>query len=215
MADRPILDQWAAMKEYRRQREPRTTLRTQVEQAKISRVSQTGFRREPVILDTDTLTLFQNGQPVNPAAPLPGNAGHTVALTVITVEEQINGWFAAIRLAPHRISRRRKNSQCGCSLIFPRVSADRSVAQTLDALVARKPTGQMDLRIAHRARTAPPSPITHAISPRAGACDRGLTVLRPSLTPPQHPNDALKSSRKSMKFHLLPQLLTFTRGRNQ
>jgi hypothetical protein len=40
------------------------------------------------ILDTDTLTLFQRNNPVVRAAVTDArNAGHAVALTVITIEE--------------------------------------------------------------------------------------------------------------------------------
>ena len=52
------------------------------------------------ILDTDTLTLYQHDDPVVYAAIQTARAGgHTVAITVVTVEEQTNGWLAASRAA--------------------------------------------------------------------------------------------------------------------
>jgi tRNA(fMet)-specific endonuclease VapC len=52
------------------------------------------------ILDTDTLTLFQDGHPLvckraseHPQAEL--------AITVLSVEEQLSGWYTALRQAKH------------------------------------------------------------------------------------------------------------------
>jgi tRNA(fMet)-specific endonuclease VapC len=50
------------------------------------------------VLDTDTLTLFEEGHPLvtqrfNAQAP------DSVAVTVLTVEEQLSGWYTQIRKA--------------------------------------------------------------------------------------------------------------------
>ena len=50
------------------------------------------------ILDTDTLTLFQEGHPAVCAHFLQQSPG-TVAITVLSVEEQLSGWYTQIRQA--------------------------------------------------------------------------------------------------------------------
>jgi tRNA(fMet)-specific endonuclease VapC len=49
-------------------------------------------------LDTDTATLLRHRHPVVEANVL-AHAGHTVAITVITVEEMLSGWYAVLRQA--------------------------------------------------------------------------------------------------------------------
>src|SRR5690349_18958500 len=54
-----------------------------------------------IVLDTDVLTLFQRGDPVIvervQAYPLP-----QLAVTVISVEEQLTGWYTRLRRARRR-----------------------------------------------------------------------------------------------------------------
>lgn len=50
------------------------------------------------VLDTDTLTLFEEGQPAvlrRVAAHAPGE----LAITVLSVEEQLSGWYTRVRKA--------------------------------------------------------------------------------------------------------------------
>lgn len=56
------------------------------------------------ILDTDTLTLFQQGD--RAVAQRCAQAGGALAITVITVEEQLSGWYKELRKAkrPDRLA---------------------------------------------------------------------------------------------------------------
>jgi tRNA(fMet)-specific endonuclease VapC len=166
------------------------------------------------ILDTDTLTLFQRINPVVRAAVTAAqNAGHTVALTAITVEEQINGWFAAMRAArTHtdlaRVSQEFANAVVlwGSFRVFPQTEPS---LRRFDALVARKlNVGKMDLRIASIALELGATVVTHntpdfARVPGLVTADWTLPPTPAPPTPATPPDDARKSSRKSMKFHLL------------
>ena len=49
-------------------------------------------------LDTDTLTLYQRGHAAVCARVFAAPAG-TVAVTVVTVEEQLSGWYSQVRKA--------------------------------------------------------------------------------------------------------------------
>ena len=50
------------------------------------------------VLDTDVLTLFQEGHPAVCAEFLRQPSG-TVAITVLSVEEQLSGWYTQVRKA--------------------------------------------------------------------------------------------------------------------
>jgi tRNA(fMet)-specific endonuclease VapC len=50
------------------------------------------------ILDTDTVSLFQHGQPAVCAA-VGNHATDNVAISVLTVEEQLSGWYKELRRA--------------------------------------------------------------------------------------------------------------------
>ena len=52
------------------------------------------------VLDTDSLTLFQHGHPAVSSRCLAQS--QELATTVISVEEQLSGWFASIRRARRR-----------------------------------------------------------------------------------------------------------------
>lgn len=56
----------------------------------------------PYVLDTDTLTLFQENHP----AVIRHVANHPpadVAITVLSVEEQLSGWYTRLRRAKDRL----------------------------------------------------------------------------------------------------------------
>jgi tRNA(fMet)-specific endonuclease VapC len=57
------------------------------------------------VLDTDTLTLFQEGHPVVTRRFL-SHPADEVAVTVLTVEEQLSGWYTEVRKAkrPERLA---------------------------------------------------------------------------------------------------------------
>lgn len=50
------------------------------------------------ILDTDTVSLYQHGHSLVCAAVL-DHAGSDVVITVMTVEEQLSGWYSELRRA--------------------------------------------------------------------------------------------------------------------
>src|SRR4051794_3837229 len=53
------------------------------------------------LLDTDTVSLYQRGHPVVTPKVMAQPAG-VVAVTVISVEEQLTGWYTRIRRAKKR-----------------------------------------------------------------------------------------------------------------
>ena len=106
------------------------------------------------ILDTNTLTLFdRNNSIVHQAVRTARGAGHTIALTAVTVEEQINGWFKLFHRAKDhaRLARASANFSRAVQLwgTFPILPQTEASLQRFDALVAMKlNVGRMDLRIA-------------------------------------------------------------------
>jgi tRNA(fMet)-specific endonuclease VapC len=57
------------------------------------------------ILDTDILTLYQEGQP-QVCQNVAAHSSEELAISIITVEEQLSGWFSMIR-RPKTINGRR------------------------------------------------------------------------------------------------------------
>lgn len=119
------------------------------------------------ILDTDTLTLLDREAPVVRAAVAAAMAtGHTVGITAITVEEQIDGWFRLFRRAKTNTQLARASDLfCrGVRLwssftVYPQTEA--SLAR-FDALVKLKlNVGKMDLRIAGVALELGATVVTH------------------------------------------------------
>lgn len=57
------------------------------------------------ILDTDTVSLFQHGHPAVCAA-VANHVADDVAISVLTVEEQLSGWYKELRRAkkPHALA---------------------------------------------------------------------------------------------------------------
>src|SRR5262249_9809400 len=53
---------------------------------------------KPYVLDTDTLSLYQYGDPVV-CQQVDGCPLTDLAITVISVEEQLSGWYAQVRQA--------------------------------------------------------------------------------------------------------------------
>lgn len=104
------------------------------------------------ILDTDTLTLHQKGHPAvgdNIALHDPDD----LAVSVITVEEQLSGWYSVLRQAKTNSKLARAYSQlaaCVESLSDLRVLPfNEACIDRFDALrEARLPVRSMDLRIA-------------------------------------------------------------------
>jgi tRNA(fMet)-specific endonuclease VapC len=50
------------------------------------------------VLDTDSLTLFQEGHPAV-TAQVRAHHANELAISVVTVEEQLSGWYAQVRKA--------------------------------------------------------------------------------------------------------------------
>jgi len=119
------------------------------------------------ILDTDTLTLYQHGDATVHAALEAARVNRqTIGLSVITVEEQAKGWFAAFSKAktPTQLAHlSRLLSEAvrtwGRFEIFPQTEAS---FERFDALVAMKlNVGKMDLRIASVALELGATIVTH------------------------------------------------------
>jgi tRNA(fMet)-specific endonuclease VapC len=149
------------------------------------------------ILDTDTLTFYQHGNAVVYAAVQDARKnGHTLALTVVTVEEQAKGWFKAFNSAqthPRLAALSHLFAQATESWanfsILPQTEAS---LNRFDALVARKlNVGKMDLRIASVALELGAIVVTH--NTRDFARVPGLLIAdwteppTPPAPPPQTP----------------------------
>lgn len=121
------------------------------------------------LLDTDTLTLVRHHTPtVLTAISNATTAGHAVGITVISVEEQIDGWYKAIRTARTRP----QMAQAYRSLAetvpvwarFPIVPMTESAINRFEQLVRLKLNiGRMDLRIAATALDAGATVVTHNV----------------------------------------------------
>ncbi len=104
------------------------------------------------LLDTDTLSLLQRNHPVvlRHVAAVPAT---DVAITVITVEEQLSGWYSELRRARKsdeiaqvylRLTNAVKALATLTVLTFPEAAVNRYFA----LLKMRLNIGKMDLRIA-------------------------------------------------------------------
>jgi tRNA(fMet)-specific endonuclease VapC len=104
------------------------------------------------VLDTDTLQLFQDGHPqvaVRVRAVAPGDR----AISVVTVEEQLSGWYTQLRQAkrPERLAwaYRRLAATVRFLSQIQIVDLDESAIQRCEQLKKRKlKVRKMDLRIA-------------------------------------------------------------------
>jgi tRNA(fMet)-specific endonuclease VapC len=104
------------------------------------------------ILDTDTLSLYEHGHPTVSAA-IRARAPGELAITVITVEEQLSGWYTLLRRAkqPHELAYAYQRLAGSVQLLagLPILSFTEPAIARYDDLVAQKlPVGRMDLRIA-------------------------------------------------------------------
>jgi tRNA(fMet)-specific endonuclease VapC len=104
------------------------------------------------VLDTDTLSLHERGHPtISPAvrACPPG----TLAITVITVEEQLSGWYALLRRARQPQELAQAYERLANNVLFLAgldiLSFTESAIARYDSLNSLKLNiGRMDLRIA-------------------------------------------------------------------
>jgi tRNA(fMet)-specific endonuclease VapC len=104
------------------------------------------------VLDTDTLQLFQDDNPMVLArvnAVAPGD----LAISVVTVEEQLSGWYAQLRQAkqPERLAwaYRRLAATARFLTRIQIVDFDEPAIRRYEELKKRKlKIGKMDLRIA-------------------------------------------------------------------
>lgn len=106
----------------------------------------------PYVLDTDTLTLFREGNPKvrqRVSAHLPGD----LAVTVISVEEQLTGWYNRIRStkSPSELARayeRLANTVRFFSGIHILNFTENAIARFESLRSLKLNVGGMDLRIA-------------------------------------------------------------------
>jgi tRNA(fMet)-specific endonuclease VapC len=104
------------------------------------------------VLDTDTLSLFQHNHPVvlhHVRAVSPSDR----AVTIITVEEQLRGWFTSLRQAtrPDHVARAYESFAESVRFLvgLQLLSFSLNSVQRFNSLVALKLNiGKMDLRIA-------------------------------------------------------------------
>ena len=104
------------------------------------------------VLDTDTLTLFQEGHPGVCTQFLQQPAG-TVAITVLSVEEQLSGWYTQLRQAkrPERLAwaYRRLSENVRFLAQMDIMAYDVKAMQRFEQLRKQKiKIGRTDLRIA-------------------------------------------------------------------
>src|ERR1051326_3518463 len=104
------------------------------------------------ILDTDTLTLFQDGHP-QVCQRARDHAEAELAITVLSVEEQLSGWYTVLRQAkrPPKLAwaYRRLAETVRFLSRMPIVALDEPAIERYDTLIrlGRK-VRKMDLRIA-------------------------------------------------------------------
>jgi tRNA(fMet)-specific endonuclease VapC len=104
------------------------------------------------VLDTDTLTLYQHGH-ANVIRQVSSHAASELAITVISVEEQLSGWYSQLRQAkqPHQLANvyQRLANAVQAPARLPILSFALPAITRYDSLKALKlNVGKMDLRIA-------------------------------------------------------------------
>jgi tRNA(fMet)-specific endonuclease VapC len=104
------------------------------------------------VLDTDILTLLEEGHPAV-AARFLQHPPEEVAMTVLSVEEQLSGWYSQLRKAkrPARLAwaYRRLTDTVGFFAQLRILTYDEAAMQRYEQLRKRKiKMGRMDLRIA-------------------------------------------------------------------
>jgi tRNA(fMet)-specific endonuclease VapC len=104
------------------------------------------------VLDTDSLTLFQEGHPAVCGQVLE-QPPDSVAITVLSVEEQLSGWYTQVRQAkrPERLAwaYRRLSETIRFLARLPILIYDEKAMQKFEELRKQKvKIGRTDLRIA-------------------------------------------------------------------
>jgi tRNA(fMet)-specific endonuclease VapC len=104
------------------------------------------------ILDTDTLTLYGNNHPVV-LQRVRGVSQSDLAATIVSVEEQLRGWFTAVRKATRPYDLARAYDQFTAAMRFLAtlyvLSFSLNSVHRYNGLLAQKlKIGRMDLRIA-------------------------------------------------------------------
>jgi tRNA(fMet)-specific endonuclease VapC len=104
------------------------------------------------ILDTDILSLLRKGHPLV-VARVASQSTTDLAITIISVEEMLTGWYTYLRLAKKPAGVVRAYQELGDSFrflsrwtILPHTDAAQNRYATLQSL--KPPLGKMDLRIA-------------------------------------------------------------------
>ncbi|QEH31551.1 tRNA(fMet)-specific endonuclease VapC [Aquisphaera giovannonii] len=104
------------------------------------------------VLDTDMLTLAERGHP-DVASRIRASNPAALAITVISVEEQLTGWYAVLRRARDHASLARAYQRlaqaatwCGRWTILPH--SESTIARVVALHQMRLNVGKMDLSIA-------------------------------------------------------------------
>lgn len=143
------------------------------------------------LLDTDILTLVRHHNPtVLTAITDARNAGHAVGITVISVAEQIDGWYKAIRAArtPAQLALAYRSlaETVPVWAQFPICPMTEPAIDRFEQLVKLKlNVGRMDLRIAAVALEAGASVVTHNL--RDFQRVPNLAAVDWSIPPPASP----------------------------
>ena len=106
----------------------------------------------PFVLDTDMLSLLQRGNRIV-AAHFDRREADEVATTIISVEEQLSGWYALLRRARTPADLTRIYAHMSGTIRFlgtlPILTFTQEAADTYERLRSQHPRiGRMDLRIA-------------------------------------------------------------------
>src|SRR5437868_15480194 len=104
------------------------------------------------VLDTDTLTLFERKH-ATVVARIAEHSPSEIAISVVTVEEQLSGWYAQLRQAkrPERLAwaYRRLSETVRFLARLPILTYDEKAMQRFEELRKQKiKIGRTDLRIA-------------------------------------------------------------------
>ncbi|TMQ33360.1 MAG: type II toxin-antitoxin system VapC family toxin [Planctomycetota bacterium] len=104
------------------------------------------------VLDTDTLSLYQHGHPVV-CQRVQAHAANELAITIITVEEQLTGWYSLLRRARKPAAqadayRRLAHTVHSLSRLEILLYTEDAIARYNKLRTRKLNIGKMDLRIA-------------------------------------------------------------------